>query len=56
MQKDVGLAVQEMKATRAVLPGLLHTDMIYGKANEDSSLTQQDFTVVIKEIEKAANS
>jgi 3-hydroxyisobutyrate dehydrogenase-like beta-hydroxyacid dehydrogenase len=52
MRKDVGLALAEMNNTHKQLPLLAQTEAVFGKANEDILLSKEDFSAIIKEVEK----
>lgn len=52
MRKDLGLALLEMKQTGEHLTGLTLTEELYAKANEDEKLSSEDFTAILKQMEK----
>jgi len=52
MRKDLGLALLEMKNAKEHLPSLIQTEKIYGKANENKQLSSEDFTAILRQVEK----
>lgn len=52
MRKDLGLARFEMRRTGKKLDGIICTEKLFARANKDIFLTKQDFSAIIKELER----
>lgn len=52
MRKDLRLALSEMRSIYKQLTGLVRVESLYGKASEDTNLAREDFSAIIKQIQR----